>query len=89
MVTQLLVSIWWRQTYKLTRAGLLATKLSFFEWCGYRHSPLQAKEVSDEEDEVKVHATDDIEGGEAGDPSSGEEGEIKGTDNKREDCNTN
>lgn len=42
--------------------------------------------MSDEEDEVEVHATDDIEGGEAGDPSSGEEGEIKGTDDKREDC---
>ena len=34
--------------------------------------------MSDEEDEVKVHVTDDIEGGEAGEPSSGEEGEIKG-----------
>ena len=36
--------------------------------------------MSDEEDEFKVHATDDIEvgGGEAGEPSSGEEGEIKG-----------
>lgn len=34
--------------------------------------------MSDEEDEVKVHFTDDIEGGEAGEPSSGEEGEIKG-----------
>ena len=35
--------------------------------------------MSDEEDEFKVHVTDDIEvGGEAGEPSSGEEGEIKG-----------
>ena len=36
------------------------------------------KEASDEEDEFKVHVTDDIEGGEPGEPSSGEEGEIKG-----------
>ena len=34
--------------------------------------------MSDEEYEVKVHATDDIEGGDGGEPSSGEEGEIKG-----------
>ena len=40
---------------------------------------VQVKEVSDEEDEFKVHVTDDIEvGGETGEPSSGEEGEIKG-----------
>ena len=44
--------------------------------------------MSDEEDEVEVHATDDIEGGEPGDPSSGEEGEIKGMDDEREDCLT-
>lgn len=40
---------------------------------------MQTKEVSDEEDEVKVHVTDDIEEGEARELSSGEEGEIKGT----------
>ena len=35
--------------------------------------------MSDEEDEFKVHVTDDIEvGGEVVEPSSGEEGEIKG-----------
>ena len=39
---------------------------------------MQARVASDEEDEVKVHVTDDIEGGEAGDRSSDEEGEIKG-----------
>ena len=68
----------------------MPTKLFFFfKWCSDLCSSRQTKDVSDEEDEVKVHATDDIEGGEAGDPSSGEEGEIKGMDDKREDCNTN
>ena len=40
---------------------------------------MQLKEASDEEDEVKVHVTDDIEETEGGDHSSDEEGEIKGS----------
>ena len=45
------------------------------EWLNAPVYPVQAREFVDEEDEVKVHVTEDIEEGEI---SSDEEGEIKG-----------